>query len=99
MRLTDLEARFVNDQNEGLMLVLLCPKCKEHKVRIPVIVTAKQGGEGGRWSITSLDLASLTVTPSVQASSPQVEQKAGEPPPNQPCPFHFSIANGEIVFS
>lgn len=84
MRLTDLEPKFNNDSHEGLILIFLCPKCRGHGLRVPVIVTHVQGPASGRWAITSLDLASLSCSPSIQHT-------------DNGCQFHFTITGGQII--
>lgn len=85
MRLVDLEPKFMNHPEKGRMLMMVCPKCGNHHVGVPVTVGVKQDG---RWKVSSEDYATLTLEPSIlHASNPQ----SGE------CLFHFSIVSGQII--
>jgi hypothetical protein len=92
VRLIELNARFKNSPTDGLFLICVCPKCGQHSVRVPVVVSPALGPVGARWAVTSLDLASLTCTPSIQHSNQPDDNPAW-------CKFHFSIASGEIIIN
>lgn len=88
MSIIDLDAGFVHSQDRGLMLILRCPLCGKHHVGIPVTVGIRQPG---RWMITSKDLATLSVDPSIlHAWNKEVK-------PEDRCPYHFRIVKGNVV--
>ena len=98
MQLTDLEPSFVNDAQEGLTLVFLCPVCRKHKISVPVVVT-NPGGEGKRWAITSIELASLTCTPSIAHIGHYYDDPDKPVETHHQCESHFHITNGKIIMA
>lgn len=88
MKLTDLDAGFLEHPTRGLMLVMRCPLCQKHHVGVPVTAGIKQPN---RWKVDSKDLTTLTLEPSILAAWPK------ETPAQDRCPYHFKIEKGEIV--
>lgn len=85
MKLTELDAGFLDHPQNGRMLMFLCQKCKGHHVGMPVTVGVKLPN---RWKISSEDLNTLTMEPSVRFRN--------NPLPGE-CLYHFNIVNGEVI--
>lgn len=88
MRLVDLEPAFIENSPQGLFITLLCPRCGNHHVGVPVTVGKK---EEGRWNISSTDFNTLTLDPSI------LQNWGKDVPEDQRCPYHFRIVSGEII--
>lgn len=88
MKLTDLHGGFIQDPEKGLMLALRCPLCEKHHVGVPVTVGQKVIG---RWKVTSMDINTLTLEPSVLHNWPK------ETPAELKCQYHFNVTNGEVI--
>lgn len=88
MRLVDLDPGFVEGDSRGLFLAMLCPTCGRHHVGVPVRIGVKQDGY---WMINTMDFNTLTLEPSIlhcwNDKTPEADR----------CPYHFRIANGEII--
>lgn len=84
MKLTDLNPKFGKERDERTRLIFDCPKCKGHRIAVPIA-----GKEPPIWQSENLeDFSKTTLSPSIDHDAPSWN-----------CRSHFFIRNGEIIFA
>lgn len=91
MRLIELNPKI--DNYGGLLLSFDCPKCRAHRLEIPMEPHPKG------WKRNGDTLEKLSLTPSIAHENLDADDSAFSKKPLRKCESHFFITKGNIVMA